>query len=98
MIDGAYKLKIDVPLSNGGSVVLRTEGDATYADIDAPVIGKQHVKGRCEGNTFTAEGSKSVFLVGRIDYTLRAEVSGDNMRVYIQSNKGDFTFDGVRVK
>lgn len=98
MIDGAYKLKIDAPLSKGGLVVLRTEGDVAYADIDAPAIGKQRVNGRCEGNTFTAEGSKSVLLVGRIDYTLRAVVSGDNIHVDIQSNKGNFTLEGVRVK
>lgn len=98
MIDGSYKLKIDAPLSKDGSVVLRSEGDVAHADFVAPVIGKQCVKGHCEGDMFTAKGSKTVFPVGRIDYTLRAEVSGDNIHVDIQSNKGNFTLEGVRVK
>ena len=42
MIDGAYKIEVQVLLGKKeGLVVLVTEGDVVYADIDAPIIGKQ---------------------------------------------------------
>ena len=40
MIDGKYKFEVDVPFGRKeGTIVLRTEGDAAFADIDAPVMG-----------------------------------------------------------
>ena len=98
MIDGTYKIAVDAPLGRKeGTVVLRTEGDVLHADIDAPVIGKQQVEGRVVGDSFTAQGSGKVFLVGTIEYAMSGEVSGDNLRIDIQSNKGEFKIDGVRV-
>ena len=98
MIDGTYKIKFDVPFGRkDGTVVLSTEGDAVHADIDAPIVGKQHVEGRATGDSFTAQGSGKIKLVGKIDYTLRGEVSGDNLHIDIHSNKGDIKLDGTRV-
>ena len=98
MIDGTYKVHIDVPFGRKeGTVVLRTEGDAVLADIDAPVVGKQHVEGKADGDAFTAEGSGKIKLVGKIDYALKGEVSGDDLHIDIRSNKGEFQLEGVRV-
>ena len=98
MIDGTYRIKIDVPFGRKeGTVVLRTEGETAFADIDAPVVGKHRMEGRAKGDTFTAEGSGKIKLVGKVDFTLQGEVSGDNLRVDIHSNKGDFKLEGVRV-
>ena len=97
MIAGTYKIQIDVPFGRKeGTVVLRTEGDTVLADIDAPVVGKQHVEGKAEGDTFTAEGSGKIKLVGKIDYTLEGEVAGDDLRIDIHSSKGEFKLEGVR--
>jgi len=98
MIDGTYKIKVDVPFGRKeGTVVLRTEGDVLYADIDAPLIGKQSVQGHVEGDTFTAQGSGKFKFVGQIDYTLKGEVSGDNLHINAQSSKGEIALNGVRV-
>ena len=98
MIDGTYKIKVDVPFGRKeGTIVLRTEGDVAYADIDAPIIGKQQVEGRAEGNTFSAQGSMKVKLMGKVDYTLTGEVSGDDLRIDIKSSKGEATLWGARV-
>ena len=97
MIDGTYKIKVDVPFGRkDGTVVLRTEGDAVYAEIDAPIVGKQSVEGRAEGDTFTAQGSGKIKLVGKIDYSLKGEVSGDDLRIDIDSSKGEFKLEGKR--
>ena len=97
MIDGTYKIKVDVPLGRKeGTIVLRTEGGTVFADIDAPMIGKQHVEGLAEGDTSSAQGSGKIKLVGKIDYALKGEVKGDNIHLDIQSNKGEFKIDGVR--
>lgn len=98
MIDGTYKIEVDVPFGRKeGTLTLRSEGNVAYADIDAPIIGKRQLEGSCEGNTFTGQGSGKVKLVGNIEYTLQGEVSGDDIRIDIHSNKGDFKIDGVRV-
>ena len=98
MIDGRYKIKVDVPFGRkDGTIALRTEGEAVIADIDAPIVGKQHVEGRAEGDAFTAQGSGRISLVGRVDYTLKGEVVGDGLRIDIQSSKGAFKLEGTRV-
>ena len=97
MIDGTYKVYVNVLLGRKeGTVVLRTEGDILYADIDAPVVGKQQLEGHADGDTFTARGSKKIKLVGDIEYNLSGEVEGDNLRIHIDSNKGDIDLEGVR--
>ncbi len=98
MIDGTYAIKVDVPLGRkDGTVVLRTDGSVMTAQIDAPVVGKQQMQGRVDGNTFTAEGSTRVKLMGKIQYTLTGEVTGNDLRIDIQTNKGEVTLKGVRV-
>jgi hypothetical protein len=98
MIDGTYKVSIKVPFGRAkeGTIVLRTEGDVAYAQIDAPIVGKQQVQGHVEGDTFTAEGSGRIQLVGKVDYTLDGKVTGDDLHIDIHSNKGEFQLDGVR--
>ena len=98
MIDGTYTISIDVPFGHKeGTVTLRTEGNTVYADLDAPMVGKRQLEGRCEGDTFTAEGSGKIKLVGNIDYTLEGKVSGDDLHIDIHSNKGEFTLEGTRI-
>lgn len=98
MIDGKYRFEVDVPFGRKeGTIVLRTEGNTAFADIDAPVIGKKHMEGQADGDTFTARGSGKVKFVGNVDFTAVGAVSGDNLLIEINSNKGDFTIKGVRV-
>ena len=98
MIDGKYSFEVDVPFGRKeGTIVLRTEGDAAFADIDAPVIGKNHMEGQVDGDTFTAHGSSKIMFIGNVEFTVVGTVSGDNLHVDIKSNKGDFVIEGVRV-
>ena len=98
MIDGKYKFEVGVPFGRKeGTIVLRTEGDAAFADIDAPVIGKNHMEGQVDGDTFTAQGSSKIKFMGNVEFTAVGTVSGDNLHVDIKSNKGDFVIEGVRV-
>ena len=98
MVDGTYKIKVDVLFGpKEGTVVLHTQDGVLTADIDAPVVGKQHVKGKVEGDTFTAKGSGKVFLLGKIDFDISGEVSGDDLHLDIHSSKGDIKLDGIRV-
>ena len=98
MIDGKYSFGVDVPFGRKeGTIVLRTEGDAAFADIDAPVIGKNHMGGQVDGDTFTAQGSSKIKFMGNVEFTAVGTVSGDNLHVDIKSNKGDFVIEGVRV-
>ena len=97
MLDGTYNIKVDVPIGRkDGTINLSTKGDIVSAESDAPIVGKQHLEGHAEGDTFTAEGSGKVKFMGKIDYTLKGEVSGDNLHIDISSNKGNFTLDGTR--
>ena len=98
MIDGTYKLDVNSPLGRQqGMATLRTQGDTVVADIDAPIIGKQHTEGRVDGNSFTASGSFKVLFVGKIDYSLHGSVEGDAIHIDIKSSKGDFSLEGTRV-
>ena len=97
MIDGKYNVEMDTPLGHKkGTVEMTTEGDTVYADIHAPIIGKKRATGHVEGDTFTAEGTFKVPLVGKITYSLRGEVVGDDMRISIDSSKGQFEIAGKR--
>lgn len=98
MIDGTYNIEFDIPLGRKkGTVTLRTEGDVVFADIEAPLLGKQHGEGHVDGNTFTAEGSGKFKLVGKVDYTLKGVVEGNDLHVDIQSSKGEIKLDGTRI-
>lgn len=98
MIDGTYRIEIDTPLGRKpGTVALRADGDKALGDIDAPLIGKQSVEGKLEDeNTFSAQGAFKLKLVGKVAYTLKGEVTGDTLRVFIESSKGNFELEGSR--
>ena len=97
MVDGTYTIHIDTPFGKKpGTVNLRTQGDTVFADIDAPVIGKQSTEGKVDGDTFTAEGTFKLRLVGKVTYSLRGEVSGDDLNIVIDSSKGNYELSGVR--
>ena len=97
MIDGTYNIEVDTPFGRkSGKVVLRSEGDTAIGEIDAPIVGKQHVEGRLEGDTFSTEGEFKIKLVGKVNYSLKGEVVGDDLRISIDSNKGSFELKGSR--
>ena len=98
MIDGTYNVDIDSPIGRKqGTAILRAEGDKLIADIDMPVIKKQHFEGQVEGDKFSADGMIKLFLLGEITYSLRGEVVGDEMRATLDSSKGTFELAGKRV-
>ena len=100
MIDGDYEIVIDTPMGQKlGAVALRVDGSAVIGDIDAPFIGKQHVRGTLDGgDSFSASGIFKVMFVGKIEYALRGKVEGDDLRIDIESNKGAFVLLGRRVR
>lgn len=97
MIDGTYNIQIDTPLGRKqGKVVMRSEGSKAIADIDAPFVGKQRVEGRADGDTFTAEGEFKVKLVGKVRFSLTGVVEGDDVKIHIDSSKGEIELAGKR--
>ena len=97
MIDGTYKLEIELLLSRKEcELTLRTEGDTVFAEIDIPLIGKKEATGHVEGDTFTADGSIKLKLIGDIDYELKGEVVDDKLILDIDTNKGKFLLEGER--
>ncbi|MBQ9000327.1 MAG: hypothetical protein IJ087_00540 [Eggerthellaceae bacterium] len=99
MIDGTYDIKItNLAGRPTGTVELRSDGGKVFAEIAAPVIGRQHVKGRLEDeDSFSAQGSFWLLLFGKIRYKLRCKVDGDSLRIAIRSTRGNFNFTGHRV-
>ncbi len=98
MIDGMYKIKVDVLFgSKEGMVDVRSEGDVAIVDVDVPIIGKASAKGTIDGDTFKIKGSKMIFPLGIVNYILKGRVSGDDLDVSIKSNKGMLKLKGVRV-
>ena len=99
MIDGTYSVEVESPLGRKqGTVAIRTEGEVAHAEIDAPLVGKQKIDGRAEGNRFSAKGEFKIMLVGKVSYSLEGEVKGDELHVSIDSSKGAFKLVGTRVK
>ena len=97
MIDGTYIIEMDTPLGHkSGKVDLRTEESAVFVSFQAPIIGKQRVEGRLAGDSFTIEGSFKSLLTGKVPYTLRGTVTGDDLRIHIDSSKGSFDVTGKR--
>ena len=97
-LDGDYAIKLDTPLgSKDGTVSIQSEGSTVEADVDAPLVGKKHVVGTADGDTFTAEGTMKVKLVGKVDYTIDGEVDGDSLNMHIQTSKGDIDLEGTRI-
>ncbi|MBR3225559.1 MAG: hypothetical protein IKF78_09565 [Atopobiaceae bacterium] len=98
MVNGNYAIYVNTLLGEQpGSVTLRAEGPKTFADINAPVIGKQFIEAQVEGNTFTAEGTFWLMFMGMIKYFLHGVVEGDDLRILIQSSKGNFDIRGTRI-
>lgn len=98
MIDGTYRIELDTPLGHkSGMLTMRTEGEAVFAEIDAPLIGEQSVEGRMEGNGFAAEGTFKLRFVGKVTYNLHGMVEGDDLTITIDSSKGAFELKGKRV-
>ena len=98
MIDGTYKTKIDLPIGHADfDLTLRTEGEAVFAEANAPVIGAISVEGKLKDGGFGIEGSLKLKLLGTIDYTVDGEVTGDNLHMVANTSKGEYILDGVRI-
>ncbi|MBE6473541.1 MAG: hypothetical protein E7Z99_08255 [Coriobacteriaceae bacterium] len=98
MLGGAYQIEVDTPFGRKpGLVVIRTDGDVGTVEIDAPLVGKQRLEVRVEGDSFTAEGTFKMKLVGKLSYALAGQVEDDELRVSIASSKGTFELTGKRV-
>ena len=99
MIDGTYQAEIETKLgAKSGTATLRTEGGLVICDIDAPVIGTQHVEGVLEGDdAFIAVGTFKILVVEDIDYLVNGRVEGDELHVTVESTKGTLEFTAQRV-
>ena len=97
VIDGTYRIEVNTPLGRkAGTVTLRVEGSMVIANINAPLIGKQQIEAPLEGDVFTTEGKLRLGLLGKISYSMRGEVVGDDLRISIDSSKGVFGLVGKR--
>ena len=98
MLDGNYVFTLDTALGRKeGTVSLSTDGSTVEASVDAPVIGKQHLTGTADGDSFAAEGSMKMLLMGKIDYTVNGKVEGDSLIMHIHTTNGDLNLEGTRI-
>lgn len=98
MIDGTYALEVDTPLGRkSGTIELITKGDELRANLNAPIVGERHGKGKVDGNMFTTGGSAKIPLLGTFEYTVQGEVMDDILSATLHTSKGDFNVVGVRV-
>ncbi len=97
MIDGTYNMMVNTPLGpQPATATLRSNGDTYTGDIDAPVIGEQHIEGPVKDDVFTAEGSFELLLIGEIVYKLTGKLEGDKLHITIDSNKVSLELEGTR--
>ena len=98
MIDGTYEVEFNTPLGRKtGTVTLACEGSSVVADLKAPLVGRQRLTGTSNGDSFSAQGTIKVKLIGSIDYALEGAVVDDVLVVNIHSGKGDLELVGTRV-
>ena len=98
MIDGTYDIGVETALGyKTGKITLKTDGSTVTADLDAPIVGKRRGTGMVEGNSFRAQGSARILLVGKIDFELKGEVIGDVIEMDVRTSKGNLHVEGVRV-
>ena len=98
MIDGTYAFEANTPLGNKkGTLEVHVEGERVIGILNAPIVGKKRFEGRADGDTFTAEGTIKLMLLGKIDYSVRGQGEGDKLRIAIESSKGNFNLTGTRI-
>lgn len=98
MLDGTYKISVDTPMgTKQGKITLKANGSQVSADIDAPVIGKQHVKGQADGDTFKAHGVIKMLLLGKHEYDVAGEVKDGLLTATISTKSGTFAVEGTRI-
>ena len=98
MLDGVYRGEVDTKLGKkSGTVVLATQGDMVAIDLEAPIVGKQELVGKANGDSFTADGSVKVPFMGSIDYTVEGKVEGDTISAVVHTSKGNMKLTGTRM-
>lgn len=98
MLEGTYEVEFDSPLGRKkGTVKLSVEGTRAIADIKAPVVGKQHLVGTADGDTFSGQGKLKSLLLGEVGYTIDGRVEGDTLIANVCSDKGNLELVGNRV-
>ena len=99
MIDGTYKFDVNTPLGRKTVLVtLRGQGSTAIINVDAPIVGKKQTTGDLDGDTFFVQGSLKVPMIGKVTFAAKGTVVGDELRVAVDSNKGQFNPVGIRVK
>ena len=98
MLDGTYAFEVDTKLGHKkGTLEIHVQGSTAIGTLNAPVIGKKRFEGHADGDTFTAQGTIKLMLVGKIDYSVRGQAEGDELHIAIESSKGNFNLTGTRI-
>lgn len=98
MLDGTYSLEVDTPLgTKTGKVILASEGSAIEIAVDAPIVGKQRLRGQVQGDAFTAHDQVKVFPLGKVNYEVEGRVFGANIILEIRTSKGNLHASGIRL-
>ena len=98
MVDGTYAVEVKTPLGfKSGTISVATEGDQATVSIDAPVLGKKTLKGTASDDSFEVEGVWKLLMFGKVEYSVKGTVYGDDLALDIHTSKGSTKTVGVRI-
>lgn len=98
MLDGTYELLISTPIGDKqGSATLSTAGDSLTADVKISGFPRQKGVGSFTGDSFTAEGTVKIPLLGKFEYRIEGSVQEDLLDAVCSTDRGSIKIAGIRV-
>ena len=98
MLDGTYAFEVNTPLgSKTGKISLAQQGDRVKVAIDAPVLGKKTLEGTADGDSFAVEGVWKLLMFGKVEYSVKGTLYGDDLALDVHTSKGSTKAVGVRI-
>lgn len=95
-MEGIYKSTIKTPMGNiEGKLILKTNGNNVSGSIEAMGMKSCFTNGIVNGSTCKFSGTITSFI-GNITYEAMGTVTGNQMKLVANTNKGRFEFVGIR--
>ena len=98
MLDGTYRLTVNTRLGEiTVTIDIAVTGEVADITASVPKFGKHHVTGIARGDSFAAKGKVRIPILGRIEYVVAGHVTGDDLLIQLETNKGDRAVHAQRI-